>query len=107
MLSYDNGELKVITEPQEVLVESVLQELRLWKGEKQTDIEAGVDYMAIINKEAFLKTEVEKVLNKYRNKFKDIVMGDIIEEQGGEVVKLPITFYLSNDDIVVKNLKVG
>lgn len=107
MLAYDNGELKVITEPQEVLVESVLQELRLWKGEKQTDIEAGVDYMAVINKEAFLKTEVEKVLNKYQSKFKDIVIGEIVEEQNGEIVRLPITFYLSNDGIVVKDLLIG
>lgn len=107
MLAYDNGELKVITEPQDVLVETVLQELRLWRGEKQTDIGAGVDYKAVINKEAFLKTEVEKVLNKHQSRFKDIVMGDIIEEQNGEVVRLPITFYLSNNEIVVKDLVIG
>lgn len=107
MLSIEGDTISVLTDAQDVLVESVLQELRLWKGEKQTDIEAGVDYKAVINKEAFLKTEVEKVLNKYRDKFKDIIIGDVIEEEGGEVVRLPITFYLSNDDVVVKDLRVG
>lgn len=107
MLSVEGNTIAILTDPQDVLVESVLQELRLWKGEKQTDIEAGVDYKAVINKEAFLKTEVEKVLNKYKDKFKDVIIGDVIEEEGGEVVRLPITFYLSNDGIVVKDLKVG
>lgn len=107
MLIFDGENLKVINDAQDILVESVLQELRLWKGEKEVDVEAGIDYIAVLNKETFLKTEVENVLIKYRDKFNDIEIGDIIEDVENEVIRLPITFYLSNDGIVTKELSIN
>lgn len=88
----EQGELISSEDANQIAINRFLQELRLWKGENPMDIEAGIDYQAVLNKEAFLSVEINKVVNKYIQYFKDIIVGDI--EDSGETIKLPITLWL-------------
>lgn len=94
------GELVTTNDPNILVVEEFLQELRLWKGENPLDIEAGIDYTAVLNREAFLKVEVDRVVQKHILNFKDIIVGDIIEHIEEETIELPIDIYLLDNSVV-------
>lgn len=108
MLAVENdGSVKVVTSSNEATILEFLQELRLWKGENPLDIEAGIDYQAVLNREAFLKVEVDRVVQKYQLNFKDIVVGDVIENSIDETIELPITIYLFDNSTFNHSISLG
>lgn len=87
-----------------IQLESLFQELLLWKGENPMDINMGVDYMGVFNNRVFLKSSVEDVCAKYANSFKGIEVGDIEYSENGEVASLPVSVTLFDDSVIRRNL---
>lgn len=99
MLIVSDDEIINSNDPNKLVVQEFLQELRLWKGENPLDVEAGIDYTAVLNREAFLKVEVDRVVQKHILNFKDIVVGEIVEHKDTETIELPIDVYLLDGSV--------
>lgn len=68
-----------------------IQELLLWSGENQFDIEAGVDYDAIFKSDKFIIADLDKVVSKYKPYFLDIVIKPLVVDAPKVLVE--ILFY--------------
>lgn len=106
MLYLDNNNNIIYTnDPDTIAINSCFQELKLWLGENQLNIESGVDYNAIFNQEAFLKVELQKILNKHIGNFKYIELGEPEMSNDG-ILTITINFYLYNNTIQSKSINL-
>lgn len=69
-----------------------LQECILWRGENPYDVTMGIDYESIFNSSAFLTSQLEEVLDKYRPFFQEIIQN--VEKVGNKIV-ITLQFWLS------------
>lgn len=101
-----SNNLQITNDPQSIVIESCFQELKLWKFENQLDIERGVDYKAVFEQSAYLRTEVENVCARHAHNFKNI---EVLDPTMGEdeIVHIRIIFELLNNQIVEKSLALS
>lgn len=99
----DDGDIFNTDNNLEIALYGYLSEIKLYKYENPYQYTSGVDYVAILAGEAFLKDGIEAVTKKYTNKFKNITIGNV--EQTGEIVKLNINVIQKNNE--TKNFSVG
>lgn len=67
-----DGGISNTTDEKEVYINALVEELRLFKGENPTDIEAGIDYFGVLNGEKLLQVEARAVIEKHLPNFKSI-----------------------------------
>lgn len=77
-----------------------IEELLLWKGENPMDIEAGVDYYSVFNKQKFLKNELTFVLDKYSGEFQSTQVESINYDSENETIKAAIIFTLAQNESI-------
>ena len=99
-----DGSFAKTTDSELIKLESLFQELNLWKGENPMNAELGIDYFGIFENRTSLKTSVQSVLDKYSDSFKNIEMGEL--NIGTEVATLLITVTLHDDSTIRRNLSV-
>lgn len=86
------NQIRIAKTENEILLFSLLQELKLFKGENPTDIERGIDYIAVFNFQAFLRIEAQNVCNKYIDKFQSLELGEVIQNEEKYEVSLNCVF---------------
>lgn len=87
-----NNEIRYTTNENEVLLFSLLQELKLFKGENPIRANNGIDYIAVFNYQAFLKMEAQTVCNRYLDSFASLEVGDVTQEGEKYLIALNIEF---------------
>lgn len=87
-----DGELKNATTPNDVNLYKFMQELKLFKCENATNIEAGIDYLGVFNQTKFLRFELQEVIDKHIENFSSIDVGSITQDYDKVSVELTITF---------------
>lgn len=100
------GNLQTTDDEKTAIVNELVEELKLFKGENPLDIDAGLDYFAILNGEKFLQIEVEDVLEKHRPNFKSIDAGDVTLSEDGEQIIMPLLITFKDNEIVETNLVI-
>lgn len=93
------NEVQFTKDPNEVLLFSLLQELKLFKGENPLNQEAGIDYLKVFNFQAFLQMEAMEVLNRYADKFDTLELGEV--SQNEDIIEIPL--YVRFKDGTVRN----
>lgn len=109
MIYIDNkGDLKITNDPQDIVFESCIQELRLWKGEKDINVEEGVDYRSVFEQAAFLKVELQNVVNRHAKNFASVEIGEPTMGED-EVIKISIVFHMLDGTSRIEEIvaKVG
>lgn len=102
----NDGTFAKTTDPELIQVESLFQELQLWKGENPMNAELGIDYIGVFENRVFLKNSISDICEKYADSFKDIVVGDISYENNDEVAFVPITITMQDDSQIVRKLQI-
>lgn len=102
MLFFDNGNFVYTTNDKDIAYYALLSELRLFLEENEMDIEAGIDYKAILNGEKFLKTELNRVCEKHKDNFNSYEVQE--PTQNGETISCNII--LSNLDNTTQNINI-
>lgn len=98
------GELTSTTNAEMIQVESLFQELLLWKGENPMKANLGIDYMGVFENRVFLKSSVEDICQKYQDAFKNIEVDEPTYTDNGEIASLNITITLLDDSTIRRNL---
>lgn len=88
----ENNQFKKVIDTTERVFYTCLQELALWKKENPMNIEDGVDYKGIRNRQVFFKQEVLNVVNNYTDTFDSIEVSDAYPSENGEGVSIDIQF---------------
>lgn len=99
-----DGTFAKTTSAELMQLESLFQELNLWKGENPMNAELGIDYFGIFENRVSLKNSVQNICNKYSDSFKNIDIGEL--NVGTEVATLPITLTLQDDSTIRRNLNI-
>lgn len=81
-----------------------LQELLIWKGEMQFDATMGIDYRSIFNGENFLGSQIDGIISKYKEFFKEIKFNLIQKSQREVVVNLE---FWVNEEGTMKTLNAN
>lgn len=102
--SQDSQELASTSDYNIIYVEACMQELLLWQSENLVDSERGVDYFAIFDGSAWLKDQVQNVIDKWSSYFANVELTD--PEQDGELVSMTIRFTLNDGSVIEKILSV-
>lgn len=99
-----DGTFAKTTNAELIKIESLFQELKLWKGENPVNAELGIDYLGVFENRVSLKSSVQSICDKYSDSFKNIEVGDL--NIGSEVATMPITLTLQDDSTITRDLKV-
>lgn len=89
-----DGNISNTTDEKEVYLNALVEELRLFKGENPTDIEAGIDYIGILNGEKLLQVEARAVIEKHLPNFNTIETGTpyLSDDENQICMDMQITF---------------
>lgn len=68
----NNGEWEYTDDDNYKMVNACIQEILLWRGEANFYYESGIDYKAIFNSTTFLTSQLEVILDSYKQFFRDI-----------------------------------
>ena len=99
-----DGSFAKTTNAELIQLESLFQELNLWKGENPINAELGVDYFGIFENRVSLKNSVQDICDKYNDSFKNIVIGEVTVTT--EVATLPITITTQDDSTIRRDLNI-
>lgn len=102
-----NNEFKWTTDPELVTLESMFQELQLWKGENPMNYEAGIDYMGVFENRVFLKSSIESIISKYTNSFESIEVGDLETNANSEITAAPIKIVTKSGSELIRKVQIG
>lgn len=102
-----DGKFESSTDPEVVTLESMFQELQLWAGENPMNINLGIDYMGVFENRTFLRTELEKVLEKYQDSFESIDVEDFETSDNGEITQVPLKIKLKSGSTLLRNIKLN
>ena len=94
--------LRFAKDENEKIFFALIQEIKLFKGENPLDFGAGVDYISIFNKTAFLQIEIQKIIEKYKENFKMLECSNII--QNDEVLEISINAAFKNGSVANETL---
>lgn len=97
MLYWDENDYKFKKAPTEMKTYyDFIQNLQLWKGENPIKYSEGPNYRAIFENQAFIETEINKVIDKFSNQFTILqYMGHTFNRETGE---LSVSVYCEFDD---------
>lgn len=103
---YLNSEGKFVstTDAESIQIESLFQELLLWKGENPMNANLGIDYMGVFENRVFLKSSVEDICAKYAENFSNIEVGELLYSDNGEILSLTITITLLDGSTIKRDL---
>lgn len=104
MLFFNDGQFIYTEDQSEIAYYALLAELKLFLGENEMNIEAGVDYKAILNSEKFLKTELNRVCESHSDSLASFEIGE--PTQSGENVECTITLTLLSGDTKAVNITI-
>jgi hypothetical protein len=85
-----------------IKVEEMFQRILTWRGEKSFDASDGVDYLSVLNKQAFLKPQVEDITDQYAQYF-DVEIEDT-SVSGSDVIAIKITVILKSGQTIARTL---
>lgn len=88
----------------EILLFSLLQELKLFKGENPVDTDAGIDYVKVFNYQAFLRIEAQNVVDKYLDKFESVTLGDVT--QNDETFEIPLNVVFKDGTVLDETIRI-
>lgn len=88
----------------EILLFSLLQELKLFKEENPVNIDAGIDYIKVFNYQAFLRIEAQQVIDKYVDKFESITLGDVTQRD--ETFEIPLNVVFKDGTILDETIRI-
>lgn len=103
MLFFVNGEFINTKNEADIAFYSLNAELNLFLQENPLDIDAGIDYKSVLSREKFLKTEINRVCEKYQDRFNSFSISEPIETGEGISCKIEIFF----KDSTVKSLEIS
>lgn len=103
----ENGVVSWTTSGQKMALEACLQEIRLWQGEKAIDIGAGVDYRGVFEQSVFLRVELQRVCDKFKDNFADIIVGDPTFDSEAEAIRINVTFYQLDGEVLTETIEAG
>jgi hypothetical protein len=77
-------------------IEEMLQRFQTWKGEKPYDSEDGVDYEAVLNKQAFLIPQLDTIAQDYSEYFSTITFTNVTTDQTTLTINISIVLLTGN-----------
>lgn len=98
------NEIKNTEHPNEILLFSLLQELKLFKEENPVNTNAGIDYVKVFNYQAFLRVEAQNVIDKYLDKFESLELGDVT--QNDESFEIPLNVVFKDGTILDEVIRI-
>lgn len=106
MLYYDDIEKTFKKSPQYLIdLHCFIQEMKLWKSENPMRQELGVDYFALFNKQAYVETELDKVIDRYKSKFNSLQLKEVSVDNEKNIMYVVILLGL-NQDLIELTLEV-
>lgn len=86
-----------------IRVEEMLQRMQTWRGEKSFNANDGVDYLNVLNKQAFLKPQLEAIAADYAIYFETTIT-EITTD--GENIAVKLRIVLKSGNAVARTLIV-
>jgi len=96
MLFYQNDNFVYTQDKNYIAYYALLAELKLFTHENDLDIDAGVDYKSVLNSEKFLKTELDRVCQKYSDRLTSYEISE--PALNGDVLSCEIAITLKNGE---------
>lgn len=100
----NEGNFKQTTNAEIIQLESLFQELQLWKGENPMNIELGIDYSGVFENRVFLTSEIQTIIEKYQNSFQSIELTNIETSSDNEITKVAIKIVMKSGKAVLREL---
>ena len=86
-----------------VRVEEMLQRMQTWKGEKSFNTNDGVNYLGVLNKQDFLKPQLEKIAADYVTYFSTTIESITTS---GETIAVKLSIVLKSGTVIAETLVV-
>lgn len=85
-----------------IKVEEMIQRMLTWRGEKSFDATDGVDYLAVLNKQALLKPQLEDIADLYAQYF-DVTIVDATS-RNAENIAIQLQIVLKSGQAIARTL---